>query len=230
MPLKARLCLGITGHRNDNPEFAAERERIGTTLSRVFDLIDAALAEEARVPGIEIAPTRLHSLLADGADQMAAEDALARHWELVAPLPFGLALTTAMNAQPADGAEANVLLHGSLDQWHTLHAATRERASRLRELAPRAHLFELADQDDSIANLLLAKLADAADKRKAQVLDAEVSLRVAMASRVMIEQSDFLIAVWDGTTRALVGGTGHTIQAALETGTSVLWIDALAQE
>jgi hypothetical protein len=228
--LKVRLCLGITGHRNDNPRFAAERGRIGATLSRVFDLIDAALAEEARVPGIEIVPTRLHSLLADGADQMAADDALARGWELVAPLPFGLVLTTAMNAQPADGAEANVLLHGGPDQWHTLHAAARERAGRLRELALRARLFELADQDGAIAELLLAKLADPADRRNAQVLDAEVSLRVAMASRVMIEQSDFLIAIWDGTTRALVGGTGHTIQAALETGASVLWIDAFAPE
>jgi hypothetical protein len=62
------------------------------------------------------------------------------------------------------------------------------------------------------------------------VFDAEVSLRVALASRLMIEQSDFLIAIWDGTTRALVGGTGHTIQLALEAGAAVVWIDVDAPE
>ncbi len=46
----------------------------------------------------------------------------------------------------------------------------------------------------------------------------------------MIEQSDFLIAIWDGATHALVGGTGHTIQVALETGAPVVWIDANAPE
>jgi hypothetical protein len=46
----------------------------------------------------------------------------------------------------------------------------------------------------------------------------------------MIEQSDFVIAIWDGTTRALVGGTGHTIQAALEAGAAVVWIDVDAPE
>jgi hypothetical protein len=46
-----------------------------------------------------------------------------------------------------------------------------------------------------------------------------------MAGRVMIEQSDIIVAVWDGVTRSHVGGTGHTIAAALELGTSVVWID-----
>lgn len=230
MSLKARLCVGVTGHRHDNPLFAARRERIEVALEGILDEIAAALAQEAREPGIDIAPTRLHSLLADGADQMAAEAALARGWELVAPLPFGLTLNIAVSAQPADAAEANVLLHGAFEQLHTVHAAARARALRLRELAGRARLFELADQDEPIAQLMLARMMDPADRRKAQVFDAEVSLRVALASRVMVEQSDIVIAIWDGSTRALVGGTGHTIQVALEAGAPVVWIDVDAPE
>ncbi|MBK9587951.1 MAG: hypothetical protein IPO50_05005 [Sphingomonadales bacterium] len=42
----------------------------------------------------------------------------------------------------------------------------------------------------------------------------------------MIEQSDVLIAVWDGITPGAVGGTRHTIAAALAHGAPVIWIDA----
>ncbi len=53
---------------------------------------------------------------------------------------------------------------------------------------------------------------------------------MALAGRVMVEQSDLVIGIWDGITRALVGGTGHTIEVALETGAPVVWIDANAPE
>lgn len=47
-----------------------------------------------------------------------------------------------------------------------------------------------------------------------------------MAGKVMIEQSDLLIAIWDGVTPGAVGGTRHTMAAALNEGVPVLWIDA----
>ncbi len=230
VPLKVRLCLGVTGHRDDNPLFAARRGRIRTTLERILELIDAELASEARAPAIALAPTRMHSLLADGADQMAAEAALLRGWELVAPLPFGLPLNIAIGARPADAAEAEALLKNCPSEQISVDAEVRDRAERIRGLAERARLFELAENDDAIAQLLQAKLRDPTDRRTAQVFEAELSLRVALASRVMIEQSDFVIAIWDGTTRALVGGTGHTIQTALELGAPVIWIDVDSPE
>jgi hypothetical protein len=230
VPLKARLCVGVTGHRHDNPLFAARRARIEATLSGILDLIDAEVAEEAKAPGIELAPTRLHTLLADGADQMAAEQALARGWELIAPLPFGFTLNAAITAQPANITEAHALLFGGPEQLHTVHAAARERVQRVQQIAAHARLFEMADGDEAISELLQAKLEDPENRRKAQVFDAEISLRVALASRVMVEQSDFVIAIWDSTTRALIGGTGHTIQVALEHGATVIWIDVDAPE
>ena len=98
-PPDVRLSLGIAGHREDNPAFAANRDRIQATVDEIFDAIAAALAfESARLAPCAIAPVRLHSMLAEGADQLAAERALARGWELVSPLPFGRALNTAINA------------------------------------------------------------------------------------------------------------------------------------
>ena len=69
MPV-VRLCLGVTGHREDNPAFAANRAATIAALEQVLDDIDAAVAAEHHGP---IAPTRLHCLLADGTDQIAAE-------------------------------------------------------------------------------------------------------------------------------------------------------------
>lgn len=47
-----------------------------------------------------------------------------------------------------------------------------------------------------------------------------------MAVRVMVEHSNLLIGIWDGVTRGTIGGTRHTIEAALEQGIAVAWIDA----
>ncbi len=230
-PPRVRLCLGVTGHRESNPTYAAHRGQIETVLAQIFELIGAAVTDEPPSPGSgTIAPTRLHCLLADGADQLAATSALARGWELVAPLPFGLALNVAINAHPTTASDASALLAGSGAAFDACSAEVRDRAVRIRELAARARLFELADRDESIAGLFLASLKSPNDARKTATFAAESSLRVALAGRVMIEQSDFLIAIWDGATRALVGGTGHTIQVALETGAPVVWIDANAPE
>lgn len=218
---KARLCLGVTGHREDNAAYFANAERIEAVLRELFDRIGCAVHTSVK--------PRLHCLLVDGADQVAATEALARGWELVAPLPFGLDLNVAIHAQPADAAQASALLSGGVRD-DELPADVRSRAVRIRELAARAHLFALADRDEAIAALLLQKLESPTDALKASTFTAEASLRAALAGRVMIEQSDVLIGVWDGVTRALVGGTGHTIQAALEVGTPVVWIDATEPE
>jgi hypothetical protein len=221
MPV-VRLCLGVTGHREDNPSFAINRVAIIAALEQVLDDIDAAVAAEHHGP---IAPTRLHCLLADGTDQIAAHSALARGWELIAPLPFGLALNAAINAHPTTEDEARALLFGTPGDCDDCSPQLRECAQQIRTLASRARLFELADRDDFMRELFLEKLRYPHDVRKASTFGAETSLRVALAGRVMIEQSDILVAVWDGLTRALIGGTGHTIQIALETGASVIWID-----
>ena len=87
-PPRIRLSIGVTGHREGNAAFAANRVAIEATLTAIFDAITAAVAAEPPLLGPDsLAPTRLHSMLVDGLDQMASHQALSRGWELVAPLP-----------------------------------------------------------------------------------------------------------------------------------------------
>ncbi len=223
-PPLARLSLGVTGHRDGNSAFDANRGRIEIVLSEILDIIaDVVKAEASQT---DVAPVRLHSLLSIGADLMAAEQALSRGWELVAPLPFGLDLNIAINALPATADDARALIAGNDPPSVNVKA----RADTIRHFAKQAHLFELADRDKAIAGLLVAGLQYPDDRRKAATFDAESSLRAQYAGSVMIEHSDIMLAVWDGATRAFVGGTGHTVQLALEIGAPVVWIDANAPD
>lgn len=214
---QAHLALGITGHRASNPSFAAHGEAITAALTTLFARIEE-IAQ--RMPG-EYGVLRLHSLLVDGTDQVAAELALARGWELVVPLPFGADLNLAINAHPTTSADAAALCRG----MPAADEAVEARAAAIRAITPRAHLFELADRDGEVEQLWLASLADPADRVAARAFDALASDNVALAARVMIERTDLVVAVWDGKVANLPGGTGHTVNTALAMGTPVLLID-----
>ena len=229
MPPPARLCIGVTGHRENHASFGAQRDGIVRAIGEALELIEAAV-QRTRTAGVDIAATRLYSLLADGTDQEAAAGALERGWELIAPLPFGLALNVAINAHPTTVEDARCLIDGIDGVSRVKDAQVAARATRLYALAQGARRFELAERDALIARLYLDKLQRGEDSSSDATFTAESSLRVALAARVMIEQTDLVIAVWDGTTRALVGGTGHTIQVALEMGAPVIWIDARQPE
>jgi hypothetical protein len=216
----ARINLAITGHREGNATFATNRVRIERVLCEVLDIISEAAKAEA--PHVEIAPTRLHSMLAEGADLMAAKQALSRGWELVAPLAFGLDLDVAINALPTTADDARAMIAGR----DPADPKVKSRADSIRSMAARARLFEMAERDDAIGELFVAGLQHPDDRRRVDRFAAESSLRVEQAARVMLEHSDVLIAIWDGVTRAFVGGTGHTVQLALEIGAPVVWIDA----
>ena len=220
-PAQVGLTLAVSGHRGNHPALLANAARIEAALARVLDIIDGAVGEAARRHSLEpVAPTRLHCMLVDGVDQMAARAAAARGWALVAPLPFGQALNLAINAQPVTAADARALLDGG----DIADFGTRVRAAAIRELASTAHLFELAERDDVIAGHFLRSFETPEQGNGAFAVAS--SERVAMAARVMIEQSDILIGVWDGSTEFKIGGTGHTIAAALEMGAAAVWIDA----
>lgn len=217
-----RLSIGVTGHRADHPSYAPQAERIEATMRSVLDLIMAQVASLAPPSGIPFAPIRMHSVMADGADQLAAREAAARGWEIVALLPFGRALNCAINARPHNLADAEALLDGS----DAGDPAVQARAGAIRSLVARAQVFDLADVDARLTRRFCDMLRSPDDAQRAESFRADSSARVALAGRIAVEQSDFLIAVWDGERTNLVGGTGHTVAAALDTGTPVLWIDA----
>ena len=226
-PPRLGLTVGITGHRTGHSAYANTIDAVAATLERIFAQLDAASAHAALPWGqANRAPVRLHSLLANGTDQVAARLALARGWGLVAPLPFGRRLNETINAQPATAADARLLLDG-MEPADPVVAA---QALSIRELAEQARLFELADQDERLTTLLLDRLDHPDDQERAQHCAAEISARVALAGRILIEQSDIVIGVWDGGTTANTGGTGHTIAAALDAGVPVVWINPSAPD
>jgi hypothetical protein len=222
-PPEIGLNLGVTGHRSANASFAQNKGPIEAVLAHVLEVIAQAIVKYQ--PDAQ-ARTRLHALMVDGLDQIAAEQARSRGWQIVAPLPFGNALNTAINAQPQTSAEARALLTGE----GACSTETLVRARAIRSTTEAAHVFALADQDQEIARLFVEKLDAPHDERKAQAYAFASSQRVALAARVMIEQSDFLVGVWDGASTSFIGGTGHTIALALSLGAPVIWIDARAPE
>ncbi len=226
-PPQVRLTLGVTGHRAGHRGFAGNELGIAAVLDHVLDQIDLALSDAPTAAALgPFAPIRLHTLLADGTDRMAALKALERGYELVAPLPFGRRLNRAINSLTGDAEDGRRLLSGG----DARDPRSQQHATAIRELTDKAHVFGLADADDALTRLYLAKLDAPDDHTAAALFAAESSRRVALAGRILIEQSDLLIAVWDGSTTAHVGGTGHTIAMALELGAPVIWIDPAAPD
>lgn len=222
-----RLSVGITGHRGDKPTRSADGTHIAAALAGIFSEIETGLAaERAAAPALAIHPTRLHTLLAHGVDQMAASAASALGWEIIAPLPFGRALNIAINAQPQTHADGVALLAGG----DAFNPAVQARVHGIRHWSDRARLFQLADRDAEIAALFMAMLAAPADASRARHFHAAAAAQAALAGRIMVEQSDLLIGVWDNRSRDDVGGTGHTIVRALEIGTPVLLLDPARPE
>jgi hypothetical protein len=216
------LALGITGHRASNPSFCAHAPAIAEALRALFARIDAVADG---LPGARGA-VRLHSLLVDGTDQIAAELALAQGWELVVPLPFGARLNCAINAHPDTPEDAAALLAGTAAR----DPAVEARAAAIRAVTARAQMFERADRDAEVEALWRATLADPEDRASARAFVALASDNVALAGRVMIERTDLVIAVWDRKVANLPGGTVHTVADDLAMGAPVLLIEPARPE
>ncbi len=221
------FSIGITGHRLAHPDYSKNEDRIRAVLAEIFDRIDQHCAEAKDPSGrLQYASTRVNTLMVDGTDQVASVLALDRGWELFSPLPFGHKLNLAINALPGTVEDARSLLEGEEPK----DAATKDRAASIEALTNRAHTFALGDQDEPIAELFLEMLCAPHDIQLTKRFVAESSARADLAGRIVIQQSDLVIGVWDGVSTANVGGTGHTIAQALELGSPVIWIDPASPE
>lgn len=210
----ARISIGVTGHRDSNAAFAAHLPEIEKALERIFECIDGVTAKHSDIVGT----TRLHALLALGSDMIAVDHALKRGWEVTAPLPFGLDLNIAINVSTDNLAEARAVLK----REQCANIEVEEKAIIIREASSRVRLFQLTEQDRHVTDLFIAKLSEPANTRAALDYNTIVAERVASAGRLMIEQSNILIAIWDGVTPGAIGGTRHTISAAVNLGTPVI--------
>ena len=219
----AYLDIGITGHRSSHPVFSANRDAIAKNLKALLIQLGQLAKDETRATNGAAEPrVQMHSLLAYGADLMGVDAAIANSWTVSAPLPFGRALNLAINAQPSSLADMDALLStGEIGD-----ITTAKRAAEISVIAEQVNLFELAEQDQGVEALYRAHLTNPTDEAAKHAFVAICSDRAAMAARVMVEHSDLLIGIWDGETRGAIGGTRHTIEAALEQGIAVVWIDA----
>ena len=228
-PELPRVCfdVAVTGHRSVHSSYPSDASDLTSTITAIFDQIERTLAA-LNLP--KDAPvhcrTRLLTLLADGSDHLAAGQALERDWELVAPLPFGQRLNAAINAHPENAEDVSAILHGEAPK----DAAVAKRVEAINALTGKARLFELADQDETLAQILLDSFSDTDDGAAREALHVATSRRAAMAGSVLIEQADLLIAIWDGKSVDSVGGTGHTVSGSLQMGVPVLWIDPRAPD
>lgn len=219
---QACLVVGVTGHRTTHPSFPESPTSLDAVIDGILDQIDSVVATiETPSGGACSCTTRMITLLADGADHHAAMHALERGWELVTPLPFGRALNSAINSGARTVADAEAILAGEVAP----DDETAARVAAIEALAHKARLFELAEQDAAISRLLLAALAtDDPHSHEHERLRVATSRRASMAGSLLVEQADILIAVWDGESVDSVGGTGHTVAAALSLGVPVVWI------
>ncbi len=219
-----RLTLGVTGHREANAAFRANRAAILSAIDTILDLAQAG-CDRAGLRGCVISP------LAQGTDIETARLAVARGWDLRAPLPFGVAVNSAVNID--DPAERLALIDGGEPG-----PEARALATAMRDLAGQARCLQLAEDDATAIALIRACAAGDADAgydqagydQAAAALGALVSDHAADAARIVIDHADLLLAVWDGFSPGGTGGTRHTMATALALGLPVLWIDARAPD
>ena len=182
--LKPDLCLavGVTGHRLErmpNVDMTALHETIAGLLARVRQAAVAAGAKHASQFSSSVPRMRLVTALANGADTIAADAALAAGWRLDACLPF------------------------VRDEYANDFAAGEER-ERFGQLLDRAS-----------ATFALAGVRD----------DADVAYEA--VGRVLLDQVDVLLAVWDGDVGRGRGGTARVVADAIGRHIPVIHVDTL---
>lgn len=217
------FVVGVTGHRSSHPSYPDEVVGLSSVIEDILARIDSALAT---VNDACTCTTTLVTLLADGTDHLAANGALERGWRLMTPLPFGQRLNAAINAHASTLADARAILDGA----GVADSATADRVEAIASFAGKARLFEMADEDRAIAQMLLASLDQPDDRAALEKFQLASARRAALAGSILVEQADLVVAVWDGQSVDSVGGTGHTVAAALQAGCPVVWIDPARPE
>jgi hypothetical protein len=193
---RARLAfrIGLVGHRPNR--LPHDEERLGQLRHTIRVIVqEARAAAGAATSGLysnEAPILRAISPLAEGADRIFAEEALAEDYELYSPLPF------AQEEFEQDFLPPAALQPDSLSHFRSLLERARDGAG--------LGLFEM----------------DGTRSRAPEAYSA--------AGRIVLNQADLLIGVWDGKASAGVGGTVDTLGEAILYHVPVIWIDAGAPD
>ncbi|MGO9740646.1 MAG: hypothetical protein ACLPN5_03865 [Roseiarcus sp.] len=175
----AVVHVGVTGHRDLG---GADRQRLDAAvtavLSTVAEAAEASVAEAGQLFAEPTPKLRCISSLAEGADRVVAERALALGFQLQCPLPF------------------------PREEYWADFAAPESRAAFDALIAAAQSVFELDGRRDHAPDAYLA------------------------AGLAMLDQSDLLLAIWDGGSARGVGGTAQVVAEAEARGAPVIVIDA----
>lgn len=191
--------VGVVGHRWDAlaPDTEGSLSRaVGEVLGGIAELVGGVAAEAAR-HGYRSGPPRLDlvTALAEGADRIAAEAALAHGgYQLNVILPFDEAEYRRDFIEPF-GAQATRGPYRS-------PAESDSHFSRLRERA---------------TGRVLVMDGPARDQRGQRPFDAYLA-----GGRAVLEQCDLLLAVWNGERGRGVGGTAWLVAEARRQGVPVV--------
>lgn len=168
--VRAPLGIGVTGHRLHRlGEGRVERVRTAA------DVVLAAIAADTNGDGV-----RLVTALADGADTILGQQAVARGWQLDIVLPF-------------------------TRETYASDFTTGETRSEYESLLEAAHsAFELDE-------------ARGDDEREAAAYER--------AGRIVLDQAEILIAVWDRSPVRGRGGAAQIVSEAVLRGIPVIHID-----
>lgn len=174
------LAVGVVGHRP--PRLAAQQveavaARIGAVLRKIEGAAHAMNDEHAASFAGCRPEFRLVSALAEGADQLAADAALAASWALDVALPFPREVYEADFPDPS------------------------ARRRHLEQLSAARCVFELSGER----------------------LHEQTAYEA--VGRLVLEQSDILLAIWDGDPARGRGGTAQIVDEAVARGLPVVHID-----
>ena len=181
--LKPDLCLavGVTGHRlarMHSADLEALRATVARLLPKVRQAVDAVMANHAAQFASVVPRLRMVSALADGADTIVAEAALAAGWRLEACLPFA-----------------------------------REK-----------YVLDFAEGDNRQRFEALLNQSSATFALNGDRADADAAYEA--VGRVMLDQVDILIALWDGNVGRGRGGTARVVADAIARHIPVIHIDS----
>ena len=177
--VKAPLVIGVTGHRDLRPE---DRAKLEEKVKEIF------LELRRDYPAT---PLILVSALAEGADRLAAEVALAPHMgvSLIAALPM-----------PQDLYELDFESLAILETPMGALAVESSSRAEFRELLERAVAsFELGVAHGNTRE----SIAEQGAKRDRQY---------ELVGKFIAQNSQILIALWDGVESKRVGGTASVVQ------------------
>jgi hypothetical protein len=188
-PRLARLALrvGVTGHRPKDltkANAALLHHHVHTTLKLILNTSTEVQATNGSLFSSEPPVFRIISPLAEGADRLVANAAMALGYELQCPLPF------------------------QRDEYAQDFATAESRAEYRSLLDQATAVLELDGSRET-------------PKRETE--------SYAAVGRMVLNQCDFLIAIWNGAPARGEGGTAQIVAEAMRHEIPTVWIQSLPE-